>query len=98
MARRKKTKTTEKKEPTGPQEYEQWKVGDYVYCNRHPDDKFSYGMITNIHLKDTSGEPCFTFICEMVGQYRLALFSNIIDEPNAKMKNARTRALKRKNK
>ena len=93
MARKKKTT---KKEPTGPQEYKEWKVGDYVYCNRHPDDKFSYGMITNIHLEDTSGGPCFTFICEMVGQYRLALFDNIIDDPSAKMKNAKTRALKRR--
>ncbi len=94
MARRKKSPV--KKEPTGPQEYKERKVGDYVYCNRHTDDKFSYGRITNIHLEDTSGEPCFTFICEMVGQYRLALFSNIIDDPTTKMKNAKVRALKRK--
>ncbi len=96
MARKK--KTLKKKEPTGPQEYKKWKVGDYVYCNRFPDDKFSYGQITNIHLEDASGMPCFTFICDMVGQYRLALFENIIDDPSAKMKNAKARALKRKTK
>ena len=93
MARKKKTV---KKEPTGPQEYKEWKVGDYVYCNRFPDDKFNYGQITNIHLKDTSGDPCFTFICEMCGQYRLSLFDNIIDDPTSKMKNAKARALKRR--
>ena len=93
MARKKKSP---KKEPTGPQEYKQWKVGDYVYCNRHPDDKLGYGRITNIHLEDTSGDPCFTFICEICGQYRLALFNKIIDDPSAKMENAKKRAIKRK--
>jgi hypothetical protein len=93
MARKKKSP---KKEPTGPQEYKDWKVGDYVHCNRFPDDKFSYGRITNIHLEDKSGLKCFTFICEMAGQYRLALFDNIIDEPTAKMENAKLRAIKRK--
>ena len=93
MARKKKTV---KKEPTGPQEYKEWKVGDYVYCNRHPDDKFSYGRITNIHLKDSSAGSCFTFLCEMCGQYRLALFDKVIDDPTTKQKNAKTRALKRR--
>jgi hypothetical protein len=32
----------------------------------------------------------------MAGQYRLALFDNIIDEPTAKMENAKLRAIKRK--
>jgi len=95
MARKKKSP---KKEPTGPQEYKQWKVGDYVYCNRHPDGKFSYGRITTLHLEDASGMPCFTFACEMCGQFRLALFDQIIDEPTAKMHNAKTRAVNRKNK
>ena len=95
MARKKKSP---KKEPIGPQEYKQWKVGDYVYCNRHPDEKFSYGRITNIHLEDASGLKCFTFACEIRGQFRLALFDKIIDEPTAKMQNAKVRAIKRKNK
>lgn len=95
MARKKKVV---KKEPAGPQEYKGYKVGDYVYCNRFPDDKLSYGQITNIHLEDKSGIPCFTFICEMVGQYRLATFENIIDKPTAKMKNAKVRKLRSKSK
>jgi len=93
-----KKKTIKKKEPTGPQEYLGHKVGDYVYCYRVPDDKLSFGRITNIHLKDKSGIPYFTFVCEMVGQYRLAAFDKIIDEPTAKMKNARTRKLQTKRK
>ena len=93
-----KKKSIVKKEPTGPQEYKGYKVGDYVYCNREPDDKLSFGKITNIHLEDKTGIPCFTFICEMVGQYRLATFEKIIDEPTAKMKNTRTRKLKSKSK
>jgi len=93
-----KKKTIKKKEPTGPQEYMGHKVGDYVYCYRVPDDKLSYGRITNIHLKDKSGIPYFTFVCEMVGQYRLAEFGKIIDEPTAKMKSARTKKLRSKTK
>ena len=77
-----------KKEPTGPQEYEGYKVGDHVYCYREPDDKLSRGRITNIHLTDTSGLPCFTFCCDLVGQFRLALFSKIIDDPGAKIKSS----------
>ena len=90
-----KKKTIEKKEPTGPQEYKQYKVGDYVYSHRHPDNKLSFGRITNIHLKDKTGIPCFTFACEMCGQYRLSMFDQIIDDPTTKMRNAKTRAKKR---
>ena len=83
-----KKKTIENRPPTGPQEYQQWKVGDYVYCNREPDDKPGYGRITNIHLKDKSGIPCFTFCCEICGQFRLAFFSKIVEKPTTKMKSA----------
>jgi len=78
MAKRK-PKVTLK--PLGPQEYKEWKVGQKVYCIRHPDDKFGYGEIKNIHLEDKSGIPCFTFLCEVCGQYRLAMFDKIIAEP-----------------
>lgn len=78
MARKKKTKP---KEPIGPQEFNGHKVGDKVMCFRYPDEKLSYGKITQIHLKDDSGIPCFSFTCEMAGQHRLAMFDQIIDEP-----------------
>jgi hypothetical protein len=93
MPRKKKTES--KKEPIGPQEYKGWKVGDYVYSHREPDDKLSFGKITNIHLKDSSGLLCFTFACEMCGQYRLSLFEKIIDDPTSKMRNAKVRAKNR---
>ena len=93
-----KKKTIQKKEPAGPQEYMGYKVGDYVYCHREPDDKLSFGKITNIHLKDKSGIPCFTFICENEGKYRLGIFDKLIKEPTAKMKASTARKLKAKNK
>jgi hypothetical protein len=76
----------------GPQSYKTWNVGDYVYCNRFPDDRPAFGRITSIHLKDASGRKGFTFADEVSGQYRMALFSNIVDDPSSKMKSARRRA------
>jgi len=78
MARKKKKIVSE---PIGPQEHAGYKVGDKVMCLRYPDEKLSYGKITQIHLNDNSGEPCFSFACEMAGQHRLAMFEKIIDEP-----------------
>ncbi len=80
--------------PLGPQEYKEWKVGQKVYCIRHPDDKFGYGKITMIHLEDTSGDPCFTYMCEVCGQYRLAMFSKIIDKPTKAQVNKAGRGIK----
>jgi hypothetical protein len=79
MAKKKKKKIVY--EPTGPQEHGGHKVGDKVMCFRYPDEKLSYGKITQIHLTDASGIPCFSFACEISGQYRLAMFDKIIVEP-----------------
>ena len=79
MAKKKKVKLA----PVGPQEYKGFKVGDKVMCYRFPDEKLSYGAITVIHLDQKSGEPCFTFGCEMCGQHRLAMFDKIIDDPTS---------------
>jgi len=89
MARKKKLPP---REPTGPQEFNGYKVGDKVYCNRYPDDKLSYGAITMIHLEDSSGIPCFSFACEMSGQHRLAMFDAIIDDPTTQQKKKRARS------
>ena len=80
--------------PKGPQEYKEWKVGDKVYCIRHPDDKLGYGEIKTIHLEDTSGDPCFTFLCEICGQYRLAMFDQIIDNPTKTQVNKKNKSRK----
>jgi len=96
MARKKNKKTIS--EPIGPQEYAGHKVGDKVMCLRYPDEKLSYGKITQIHLEDSGGAPCFSFACEMAGQHRLAMFDQIIDEPTeqqVKKKNRSTSALYR---
>ena len=79
MARKKKKKIVS--EPVGPQEHGGHKVGDKVMWFRYPDEKLSYGKITQIHLEDDSGIPCFSFACEMAGQHRLAMFDKIINEP-----------------
>ena len=92
MAKRKLNKVVFKQ--IGPLEYKEWKVGQKVYCHRHPDDKLSYGMIKTIHLDDTSGDPCFTFLCEMCGQFRLAMFDQIIDDPSKLQVNKKNRATK----
>ena len=89
MAKRKKI---EPKKPTGPQEFDGYKVDDKVMCLRFPDEKLSYGKITQIHLKSDSAEPCFSFACEMSGQHRLAMFSQIIDEPTKQQINKMQRA------
>ena len=85
-----KKKSTNK--PIGPQEYNGYKVGDKVMCHRYPDEKLGYGAITQIHLNQKSGEPCFTFGCEMCGQHRLAMFDKIIDNPTPQQQAAAGKA------
>jgi len=75
--------------PLGPQEYNGYKVGQEVYCYRSPDRKLSYGRITTFHPDDVMYDktiPCFTFIDQVSGQFRTALFDDIIDEPTEKIK------------
>lgn len=87
-----KKKKIEPKPPTGPLEFEGYKLGDKVMCYRFPDDKLSYGKITQIHLKSDSADPCFSFACEMSGQHRLAMFEKIIDNPTKQQLNKRDRS------
>ena len=71
--------------PLGPQEYNGYKVGQEVYCYRSPDRKLAYGRITTFHPNDSIA-PCFTFIDQVSGQFRDAIFEDIIDEPTEKIK------------
>ena len=82
------------KPPSGPQEFNGYKLDDKVMCLRFPDEKLSYGKITQIHLKSDSTDPCFSFACEMCGQHRLAMFDQIIDEPTKQQINKMERATK----
>ncbi|MBK26049.1 MAG: hypothetical protein CME70_18780 [Halobacteriovorax sp.] len=81
-------------EQLGPLEYKGYKVGQLVYCYRSPDKKLSYGKITMFHPDDNIS-PCFSFACEISGQFRLGTFDQIIDEPTKQIKNSVLRAIAR---
>ena len=76
-----------KSTPVGPQEYMDFKIGDKVLCTRYPDGKLGYGSIHQIHLDTKSGEPCFSFKCEMCGAFRLAMFSDVVENPSQSQMN-----------
>lgn len=92
MARKKITETPV--DESKPLTYEKWKVGDYVFCTRDPENTPGYGEITRIHLNEKSGIPCFTFYCEITKQFRLARFDRIVNKPTQDM----LKAVKRSNK
>ena len=74
-----------KKEPTGPQEYNGYKVGQEVWCYRFPNKEVSFGKIQQIHDQQKSGDVIFNFYDEICGSYRIAKFDDIIDEPTKAM-------------
>jgi hypothetical protein len=74
-------------DPNVVQEHEGFKVGQEVYCLRFPDKQTSRGMITDIHLDEKIGA-YHTFICDITGQFRKALFSDTVSTPTPKMKSA----------
>jgi len=87
--KREKSKGLKIPPPLGPQECNGYKVGQEVYCYRSPDKKLAYGRITTFHPDDVMHDkiiPCFTFIDQVTGQFRTAIFEDIIDEPAEKIK------------
>jgi hypothetical protein len=80
----------------GVPEFNGYKLDDYIYCYRAGDKKLSYGRIHMFHPDDNI-EPCLTFCCEVVGQYRLTTFDEIIDDPSKKIKDSIMRAIARNN-
>ncbi len=68
----------------GPLEFEEWKLGQEVWCKDFALGELATGKITRIHLGDS--EPCFTFLNKFSGAFSLGLFSSIITEPPASMK------------
>ena len=64
-------------------EYEGYILGQKVVVTRVPDSKLSFGEIRMIHPKAQFEKSCFTFACEVCGQFRLAYFKDIIKNPTA---------------
>ncbi len=63
-------------------EYDGHKVGDEVYCTTYIKGELSFGKIQIIHLSEKS-PPCFTFGCVVTGACKLALFTDIIENPTS---------------
>ena len=61
-------------------EYGGYKIGDEVNCTTYIKGELSLGKIQIIHLSDKS-PPCFTFGCVVTGACKLAMFSDIIENP-----------------
>lgn len=80
MAKKKSKLKTKKPEI---EELDGYKVGQFIYCNRYPDKKLSYGRIEMFHLNTEEGK-AVTFIDYLTSKYRLTLMRDIIDEPTAK--------------
>ena len=89
MGRKKKLKVPK---PTGPESIGDYSLEDVIFCYRHPDSKLSYGTIKKFYPETGEG-PGFQFICQMCGQFRIALMSGIIKEPTKDQLNKRDRAI-----
>jgi hypothetical protein len=89
MGRKKQTKAIK---PKGPESLGDYSREDLVFCYRHPDNKLSYGTIKQFYPETGEG-PGFMFICQMCGQFRIALMSNIIKEPTKDQISKRDRAI-----
>lgn len=69
------------------QEHEGLKIGQEIYCYRHPDRVPSHGSVTSIHV--TPGEDSYvTFYCDATGQFRRALVREVFIEPDDKLRRA----------
>lgn len=72
-------------------EYGGYKIGDEVFCKRHPDGKLGHGAISMIHIRENRAA-AFTFGCSMTGAFRLAFFDDIIKNPTNQQMSQATRA------
>ena len=79
-------------DPNEVKEHEGYKLGQTVHCLRFPDRQPSRGQITKIHLGESVG-PYHTFICEVTGQFRKALFADTMSEPTKHMRDAVDKAI-----
>lgn len=75
----------EVKEPESViQEHAGLKVGQEIYCYRHPDRVPSKGSVSSFHL-NPGEDPYVTFYCEATGQFRRALVRDVFAEPDDKL-------------
>lgn len=79
-------------DPNEVKEYGEFKLGQVIYCRRYPDNIPSKGEITKIHLGESVGA-YHTFICEVTGQHRKALFSETMIEPTKQIKESIDKAV-----
>tara|TARA_Y100000296_G_C5033710_1_gene186184 strand:- start:121 stop:456 length:336 start_codon:yes stop_codon:yes gene_type:complete len=93
MAKKKKKKDQISYEVPGPERYENYHVGQEVFCKSMSDGKLAYGSIYQIHLDTKEGIPCFTFVCSMRGSYQTSYFDDIIDNPTDKQKARRNKEI-----
>jgi hypothetical protein len=85
-------KKTKAPKPQGPEILGDYSRDDVVFCYRHPDNKLSFGTIKQFYPETEEG-PGFMFICQMSGQFRIALMNNIIEKPTKDQINKRDRAI-----
>lgn len=71
-----------KVDPEAIQEISGFKLGDTIYCLRHPDKTPSRGSITKIHSGTEATGPYFSFLCDATGQFRYALLSQSSLDPD----------------
>lgn len=79
-------------DPNEVKEYEGYTLGQTVWCYRYPDKQPSKGELSNIHLGETVG-PYHTFICEVTGQFRKALFADTQSVPTKQLRDAVEKAI-----
>ena len=65
------------------EEFEKYRIGDYVFSYLLTSDVVGYGKIRNFHLESKMG-PAFSFWDEISGGFRTTLIKNIIDNPTKK--------------
>lgn len=79
-------------DPNEVKEYEGYKLGQTVWCYRYPDKIPSKGEISKIHLGESVGA-YHTFICELTGQFRKALFTDTFAEPTKQLRESVDKAI-----
>ena len=84
MPRRKKTKNNKNLKNKKPkiETLSGYELGQHIYCLRYPDLVLSCGNIFELHK--TKSDEFLTFIDDITGQYRIALLSDVIDDPTRK--------------
>lgn len=73
-------------DPGEIQEISGFKLGDTVYCLRHPDGIPSRGKITKIQSGSSETGPYCVFLCEATGHFRYSLLSKASLDPDESLR------------